>query len=497
MGKKNNELNGFLIFLLILSVLRNVPNLITAVISSQIYTDMYVIIQIVFVILLIIALIGILCKNKYALIGLFLLGISNSVIAFCMGKTGAGIGQLLVIILWAALFCLRKNGKSAWKAILFSDKQEENETEENGNSIEGNLVETLTDSSTPSEMRVNYDNYLIKDSQGVYNERHNESILSSEGDRIIKDNDDIIKDKQEESSGSKIFDDNQNELKGSENSISDGKSNSQNDKHDSPTKGLSKNWIIGCVCLIILIIGFFILKRWFVKTPEARFEEAKNLVFKHNNVEEAIPILIDLLNENDSSSGIKTMLGIAYLGRKGDKLDSQKGLEYLRDAANKDTLAIRILIDIYRGKKINGNTFTNDIELKKYAELAIKKKCYLGEAYYRLGNMYANQEQYLNAYYYWQKATEYNVPSAYINIGKMYYLGYGCPIDYEKAREYFLRANEISPDNATTLYFLGMMYKYGLGFPKDLSKAKEYLKRSANNGNERAQRAYAEMEINN
>ena len=76
MENKNNELNGFLIFLLVLSIFRNVPNLITAVISSQIYTDVYVIIQIVYIILFIIALIGILFKNKYALIGLFLLGIS-------------------------------------------------------------------------------------------------------------------------------------------------------------------------------------------------------------------------------------------------------------------------------------------------------------------------------------------------------------------------------------------------------------------------------------
>jgi tetratricopeptide (TPR) repeat protein len=408
------------------------------------------------------------------------------------------MGQLLIIAIWSVLFCLKKNGVSAWKAILFSEMQDNRKPEEKGDSID-NKEKTPTGSLNQSEMRVDYDNDIIIDesnlSKNKFQGKPNDSTIIAEDNSIIQDTED--KREKDIEKNTEIIDIPHNEERNSTTCSFEDNSNSHKDKQDSSRRGNLKKWIIGCICLIILIIGFFIIKRWFVKTPEARFEEAKNLVFKHNNVEEAIPILIDLLNENDSSSGIKTMLGIAYLGRKGDKLDSQKGLEYLRDAANKDTLAIRILIDIYRGKKINGNTFTNDIELKKYAELAIKKKCYLGEAYYRLGNVYANQEQYLNAYYYWQKATEYNVPSAYINIGKMYYLGYGCPIDYEKAREFFLRANEISPDNATTLYFLGMMYKYGLGFPKDLSKAKEYLKRSANNGNERAQRAYAEMEINN
>jgi TPR repeat protein len=41
------------------------------------------------------------------------------------------------------------------------------------------------------------------------------------------------------------------------------------------------------------------------------------------------------------------------------------------------------------------------------------------------------------------------------------------------------------------------MHKYGNGVSRNISLAKEYLKKSADKGNEYAQREYAELEMSN
>ena len=249
-------------------------------------------------------------------------------------------------------------------------------------------------------------------------------------------------------------------------------------------------FILGCVGLII----FHNSDEDNPKLQELKFQEAKAL-FKDNKTKDAIQIL-EGLADNDYVKA-KTALGNIYLIQKNVPLESQKGFSYLEEAAKSDTNAIHLLVIIYGGKKCKGEKFSDDIKLKKYAELAIEKKCCLGKAYFELGNVFARQEKYSNAFFNWQKATEYNETSAHRNIGVLYYNGWGSSVNYDKARFHFEIAMKNSPNDPTLLLYYGLMYKYGNGFSKNLSMAKDYLKKSAEKGNEVAQQEYATLEMPN
>jgi TPR repeat protein len=121
----------------------------------------------------------------------------------------------------------------------------------------------------------------------------------------------------------------------------------------------------------------------------------------------------------------------------------------------------------------------------------------MDEAYLNIGNIYARNNEYSNAFYYWQKATEHGSPSAHRNIGIMFYNGLGCNINYEKANNHFEKASKDTPNDPLLLLYQGLMYKYGNGTNQNLSLAKEFLKKAADKGNEDAQREYAEIELSN
>lgn len=464
MEKNNAELNGFVVILLIISIFRNFIRVFSAIIALQIYTDVYVILEIILSILVIFASIGILLKNRLALIGLFVFGAGNAAIAFWNGNTEAGIVQLFILGLWAAIFCLRKNGTSVWKAVLYDKRfSEDGDMEEKGNNFS-----FQTQPETESELlRRSYVEENTNKSYGSSPDTNKE--FTTEIDPIGGNEDNA---RLSEVPNTLIFSKN---------------------KQSFLINNINWKISLGIFITAIILIGGFIFKgQYSSKTPEDQFDEAKRM-FEEHKTDEAIQLFTDLANNGFVKA--KTALGVIYLMKKEVKLDASKGFHYLEDAAKNDTSAIRLLIKIYSGKECKGEKFANDIKLKEYAELAIKKGCEIGEAYFALGNICARQEKYSNAFYYWQKATEYNVLSAHRNIGILFYHGWGCPVNYEKARNHLLLAKNKKNDDSLVLLYLGMMCKYGLGIPHDWSVAKDYLKKSADLGNESAQKEYAEMEM--
>ena len=78
----------------------------------------------------------------------------------------------------------------------------------------------------------------------------------------------------------------------------------------------------------------------------------------------------------------------------------------------------------------------------------------------------------------------------FYKIGMMYKNGLGTDVDISKAIEYFQR----SADNKWSSYQLGKLYLFGAdGLEKDKTKAVEWLTKSANDGNEYAQKLLENM----
>ena len=465
MEQKTKELNSIIVLLLILSIIRSIIRVFTAIVAMQIYSDVFVILEIVLSIFVIAASIGILFKNKYALIALFGIGACIVITAFCSGNHDTGFVQLFIMGLWALIFCLKKNGQSAWKTILFDGKKDSVNVTKEKTLINTENTDSSIETTSAKEIEIIQESSVAESNNNVTNQMENVGTITYE-----------VKNEEEKERMSDDF---------------------NNPPKRSPKKRVSSIVVIALsVGILILIIGLLSYWAWdkFSKTKEEKFEEAKAL-FKGNRTEEAVQILEDLV-DNDYVKA-KTALGNIYLLQKSVPLNSQKGFSYLEDAAKSDTNAIHLLVVIYGGKKCKGETFQDDQELKKYADLAIKNNCCVGLAYFELGNIYARQENYPVAFYNWQKATEYNQRSAHRNIGILYYNGWGCDVNYEKAKYHFDKALEETPNDSKLLLYIGLMHKYGNGVSRNISLAKEYLKKSADKGNEYAQKEYAELEMSN
>lgn len=468
MEQRTKELNIVIVLLLIISIIRSIISVITAIVAMQIYSDIIVILEIALSIFGIIAIIGVLFKNKYALIAFFVLGACISIIAFCFGNPYKGFMQLAVMGIWALIFCLKKNGQSAWKTILFDNNEDVVYNPEDKAPIDTLSTDTPTLPTTLELQETIQENIIDENNHDKTNQEENiEAIINHESNEEGTDQ------------------------------FSNDFNISTEEEKQLQHKRVPKRIVIATIAIILILI-ICLLSFWawnkYSKTQEERFKEAKAL-FKDNQTEEAIQILEDLA-DNDYVRA-KTALGNIYLVQKSVPINSQKGFYYLEEAAQTDTNAIHLLVRIYGGKKCKGEKFSDDSKLKKYSELALEKKCCLDEAYLNIGNIYARKNEYSNAFYYWQKATEHGSPSAHRNIGIMFYKGLGCNINYEKAYIHFEKASKDTPNDPLLLLYQGLMYKYGNGTNQNLSLAKEFLKKAADKGNEDAQREYVEIELSN
>lgn len=468
MEQKTKELNSIIVWLLILSIIRSIIRVFTAIVAMQIYSDIFVILEIIFSIFVIAASVGIIFKNKYALIALFVLGACIAIIAFCSGNPDTGFVQLVIMGLWALIFCLKKNGQSAWKTILFDNNEDVVYNPEDKAPIDTLSTDTPTLPTTIKCQETTQENVI---DENIHDKTNQEEIIEA-----------VINHESNEEDTDKFS--------------NDFNINTEEEKqrqHKRVPKRIITATITIILILIICLLSFWVWNKYW-KSQEEKFIEAKAL-FEDNETEDAIRIFEDLADNNFVKA--KTELGNIYLLQRSVPLDSQKGFSYLEDAAKSDTNAIRSLIDIYGKQECKGVKIKDDIKLKKYAELAIEKECCLERAYFELGNVYLRQEKFSNAFFYWQKATEYNSAYAHRNLGMFFYDGLGGVVNYDKAKYHFDMAMKGIPDNSSLLHYYGLMYKYGNGVPKNVSKAKEYLKKSAEKGNEKAQQEFVELEMSN
>ena len=231
---------------------------------------------------------------------------------------------------------------------------------------------------------------------------------------------------------------------------------------------------------------------WYIdyNSHDNKYKRA-NLCFSEGKTSKAIDILTKLAEEDYTKA--KLRLGLLYLVNDSVELNSEVGLKFLKEVAVSDSIALKTLLRIFLGVPCKGENLSNNEQAIYYSNMAIKKGICLSEAYFTLGNVYSNKNDYESAFYYWSLASEYGSASAYGNLGWMYYWGVGCKENSAKAYMYFMKAYEINPNDDFVLLYLGLMHFYGYGIEKDVLKGKAFIRRAAELGNDEAKKEYVKQ----
>src|SRR5690606_41249596 len=74
-----------------------------------------------------------------------------------------------------------------------------------------------------------------------------------------------------------------------------------------------------------------------------------------------------------------------------------------------------------------------------------------------------------------------NRPENMALLGNLYLMGAGVSKDFEKARYWLEKADNLN--NARAAYLLGNLYAFGQGVSRDYAKAREYYQKATDSGN--------------
>ncbi|MBD5105091.1 MAG: hypothetical protein HDT47_09575, partial [Ruminococcaceae bacterium] len=74
-----------------------------------------------------------------------------------------------------------------------------------------------------------------------------------------------------------------------------------------------------------------------------------------------------------------------------------------------------------------------------------------------------------------------NEQGQFVNLGRMYYYGYGVPQDYNSARQWYEKA--VEKGNSKAMFSLGVIYHTGNGVPLDYNLARQWYEKAAEKGN--------------
>jgi TPR repeat protein len=107
---------------------------------------------------------------------------------------------------------------------------------------------------------------------------------------------------------------------------------------------------------------------------------------------------------------------------------------------------------------------------------------------------YIKNNNYTDAKYYLEKASDSGDAWSMQTLGWMYLNGVGVSVDYAKAKKYLTDASD--KDNTYAKYQLGFMYLYGKGTDKDYTKAKQYFKEASDKDNIEAKFYLGLMHLN-
>lgn len=120
-----------------------------------------------------------------------------------------------------------------------------------------------------------------------------------------------------------------------------------------------------------------------------------------------------------------------------------------------------------------------------------------GDSYYQgyLGSYYDNgegvQQDYVKAFYWYQRSANQGDKFSEFSVGHAYAEGEGVRQDYAKALQWYQKAANQNNSNAQGA--IGDMYKLGHGVRQNKATAKEWYGKSCDNGNQEGCDFYREL----
>ena len=486
---RKNELNFFLNFLLLLSIIKNLYNIFVGIITS-VYDVTVGISTIVVSVLAIILSVGILKKKKEALYAFYVLSVIDILIVIIIGANDMEYNvmkEIMMMILWSLAFCLRKNGRTAWSTILHPYK-ENNDDVSYGygkedvivnikkEAVEKSILDTTIETAT-------YTNENEQNKKGI--EKTDSLVVIEEikldAKDVKKSNCCAIKEK-----------------------VSNVKSILGKIKF--------KKFFLLFVFVCILCCIWWGYKIYY---PKYQYEKALSLL-KSKDYEKSAKIL-EQLAENNYLPALNKY-GILLLHGDTLKRDLPKSVKYLKQASNYNSSDAWYYLGQYyvcvsnikqamscyvKAMKLgNQNAFLGIGWIyfqQDKMDLAVKygkmvddtlpgKFSLLGAAYFE-GKHY---NKYELAYYNYKKGVELGDINCMDNLGSMYYDGWGIPVNKNKAYQLFKRAYSLNHNDAYALYYLG---KYEKEENNNIVKAIQYFTKAASLGEESAQIELSELEM--
>ena len=113
------------------------------------------------------------------------------------------------------------------------------------------------------------------------------------------------------------------------------------------------------------------------------------------------------------------------------------------------------------------------------------------EAMFDLGQNYYQSENYDQAHYWYEQASDVGHSEAMNMLGVLYNNAYGVPRDYQRARHWQQKAAEAGSTSA--MRNVGYSYECGRGVPQDLEKARQWYQKAADLGNKDAKKRLLEL----
>ena len=164
--------------------------------------------------------------------------------------------------------------------------------------------------------------------------------------------------------------------------------------------------------------------------------------------------------------------------------DIPKALELFRTEAEKgNILALNDLGKMYRNGLLGEDNVPKADEyfqnaLHGFLALEPTAKRLQDYVQYRIGKLYALEQDYTKAFGWFEKSAAAGNKFAQYSLGSLYFFGNGVPQNYEKAFEYYkLSADQ---DNAYACYEAAKMLRDGIGVGQNSEQAEIYFQKAYN-----------------
>jgi len=212
---------------------------------------------------------------------------------------------------------------------------------------------------------------------------------------------------------------------------------------------------------------------------------AMALDIENSNVYLEKAISYFLKGSNAGHSECSYWIGSNFIGNEGSS--DINGLEFLLLAIDqKSKSAPTFLSILYRDGVI---VEQNRSLFMKYLNIGVERQDSI--ALLMMGELYFSGDEgmelnYKKAFHYFKLSSELGNSNACLNLGVMYYNGYGTAVDYLKAFYCYQNAYHYDSTNISAISNLYTMHRDGVGIPKSIEMAEFYknlLKKLEDNNN--------------